>query len=125
MITLTKKLFAAALLMTLGMLTVNAQPVVHPKAYYDAITYEWTDASGVQHTNAITDEATDPYQIVALLKKVYCDPNIPGPKYSAYDVNGNRERAVYYGPVAGGWNISADDVTPPYEVGYTILMVAV
>ncbi|MBQ9555841.1 MAG: hypothetical protein IJV05_06425 [Muribaculaceae bacterium] len=125
MITLTKKLFAAALLMTLGMLTVNAQPVVHPKAYYDAITYEWTDASGVQHTNAITDEATDPYQIVALLKKVYCDPNIPGPKYSAYDVNGNRERAVYYGPVAGGWNISADDVTPPYEDGYTILMVAV
>ena len=26
--------------------------------------------------------------------------------------------------MGGGWNISANDVTPPYEEGYTILMVA-
>ena len=115
----------AALLMTMGVLSIQAQTAVHPKAYYDAITYQWTDATGVTHENAITDEATNPYQIIALLKKIYCDPNIPGPKYSAYDQNGNREREVYYGPVGGGWNISADDVTPPYEDGYTILMVAV
>lgn len=107
-----------------GLFGAKAQSVVHPKAYYDAITYEWTDATGVTHTNAITDEATNPYQIVALLKKVYCDPNIPGPRYTAYDENGNREREVYYGAVEGGWNISAGDVTPPYEEGYTILMVA-
>lgn len=116
----------AALLMTMGVLSIQAQTAVHPKAYYDAITYQWTDASGVSHENAITDEATDPYQIVALLKKIYCDPNIPGPTHSAYKADGvTREREVYYGPIAGGWNISADDVTPPYEDGYTILMVAV
>ncbi len=116
----------AALLMTMGVFSVQAQTAVHPKAYYDAITYQWTDASGVSHENAITDEATDPYQIVALLKKIYCDPNIPGPKYSAYKADGvTREREVYYGPVGGGWNITANDVTPPYEDGYTILMVAV
>ena len=115
----------AAMLMTLGFMSTQAQPVVHPKAYYDAITYQWTDASGATHENAITDVATNPYQIIALLKKVYCDPNIPGPHYSAYDANGNREREVYYGAVGGGWNISADDVIPPYEDGYTLLMVSV
>ena len=124
---MTKNIFRlfAALLMTLGIFSAQAQTAVHPKAYYDAIKYQWTDASGVSHENAITDEATDPYQIIALLKKVYCDPNIPGPEYSAYDKNGNRERKVYYGAIDGGWDISADDVTPPYEDGYTILMVAV
>ena len=116
----------AALLMTLGFMSTQAQTAVHPKAYYDAITYQWTDASGVTHENAITDEATNPYQIIALLKKVYCDPNIPGPHYSAYKADGTtREREVYYGAVGGGWNISADDVIKPYEDGYTLLMVSV
>ena len=114
-----------ALFVLFGLMSAQAQSAVHPKAYYDAITYEWNDASGVTHTNAITDEATDPYQIVALLKKVYCDPNIPGPRYSAYDANGNREREVYYGAIGGGWDISESDVTAPYEEGYTILMVSV
>lgn len=115
----------AALFVLFGVISSQAQPAVHPKAYYDAITYQWTDANGATHTSAITEEATDPYQIVALLKKVYCDPNIPGPKYSAYDADGNREREVYYGAIGGGWNISENDVTTPYEDGYTLLMVAV
>ena len=74
----------AALFVLLGVMSADAQPVVHPKAYYDAITYTWTGADGVTHENAITEEATDPYQIVALLKKVYCDPRLPGPLKSAY-----------------------------------------
>ena len=118
-------LLLAALFVFFGLMSAQAQSVVHPKAYYDAITYQWTDASGVTHTSAITEEATDPYQIVALLKKVYCDPNIPGPRYSAYKENGEREREVYYGAVSGGWDIDDDDVTPPYEEGYTLLMVSV
>ena len=117
-------LLMTALFLLMGVNSALSQSAVHPKAYYDAITYQWNDASGVTHENSITDEATDPYQIVALLKKVYCDPNLPGPRYSAYSSNGTREREVYYGAVDGGWNISASDVTPPYEEGYTILMVA-
>ena len=117
-------LFCAALFMLFGLMNAQAQSAVHNKAYYDAITYQWNDANGVSHTNPITDVATDPYQIVALLKKIYCDPNIPGPRYSAYDKNGNREREVYYGAIGGGWGISASDVTAPYEEGYTILMVS-
>ena len=115
----------AAFMVTLGFFSAQAQTAVHPKAYYDAITYQWTDASGVVHENAITDVATDPYQIYALLKKVYCDPNIPGPKHSAYETDGTRSREVYYGAIGGGWDISASDVTTPYEDGYTLLMVSV
>ena len=50
----------AAMLMMLGFMSTQAQTAVHPKAYYDAITYQWTDASGVTHESAITEEATDP-----------------------------------------------------------------
>jgi hypothetical protein len=124
MITNHKSWLFAALFVLAGLFSAQAQSVVHNKAYFDGMTYQWTDASGVSHENSITEVATDPYQIVALLKKIYCDPNIPGPKFSAYDKNGAREDSVYYGAVGGGWNISASDVTAPYEEGYTLLMVA-
>lgn len=124
MITKHKSWLFAALFVLIGVIAAQAQNAVHNKAYFDAITYQWTDANGVSHENAVTEVATDPYQIVALLKKVYCDPNIPGPKYSAFDKNGNPEDKVYYDKVDGGWNISASDVTEPYEDGYTLLMVA-
>ena len=114
----------AALMVCIG-LNAQAQSAVHPKAYYDAITYEWTGDDNVTHTSSITEEATDPHQIIALLTKVYCDPRLPGPTYTAYDEDGNRERRVDYGAQAGGWNISASDVTEPYEEGYTLLMVSV
>ena len=119
------RLLLGALCVTGGLMVASAQPAVHPKSYYDEITYEWTDASNVTHTSAITEEATDPYQIVALLKKVYCDPRLPGPYQTAYKQNGTRENNVYYGSQAGGWNISNSDVTTPYEEGYTLLMVSV
>ena len=125
MITFKKLRFIiGALCLTGCMMAAYGQSAVHPKSYYDAITYQWTDASGASHTNAITEEATDPYQIVALLKKVYCDPRLPGPTYTAYDQDGSRQRKVYYGAIEGGWNISESDVTAPYEEGYTILMVS-
>ena len=119
------RLLLGALCVTGVLMVASAQPAVHPKSYYDEITYEWTDASNVTHTSAITEEATDPYQMVALLKKVYCDPRLPGPTYTAYKQNGTRENEVYYGSQAGGWNISNSDVTKPYEDGYTMLMVSV
>ena len=114
-----------ALCLTGCMMAAYGQSAVHPKSYYDAITYEWTDANNVTHTNAITEEATNPRQIVALLKKVYCDPRLPGPTYNGYKANGTRENEVYYGSQNGGWGISNSDVTTPYEDGYTVLMVAV
>jgi len=81
-------------------------------------TYKWKNAAGdsiespyvVLNPETNKYEApmvTDPYQIYGLLRKVYMDTRLPGPLYSAYDAQGNREDPVYYGGMGGGWNIGA------------------
>lgn len=45
---------------------------------YSAITYDWTDAAGVTHTSPLTEKATTPEQIMALLNAVYVNPEVPG-----------------------------------------------
>ena len=82
--------------------------VVHDKAYYQKFKYSWTGADGVTHDNVDpTEPATDPYQIYELLRFVYGNPNFPGPTYSAYTPNYQREDPVYYGAINGGWDITA------------------
>ncbi len=81
--------------------------VVHDKAYYQKYKYSWTGADGVTHDNVDpTEPATDPYQIYELLRFVYGNPNFPGPTYSAYTPNYQREDPVYYGAINGGWDIT-------------------
>ena len=87
----------------------NLPDAVYPKAYYDALTYTWenpTDGEGVR-TSKSTDLATDPYQIYELLRFVYGNPAFPGPKYGAYTSSFVREDPIEYGPIQGGWNITA------------------
>lgn len=126
-------LLSALLSMVFFKPPVSAQLVVKSKADYDEITYTWTDDGGNTVTSKLTDKATDPYQIIALLEKVYGDPRVPGPYYSAYGsweesglyytYNEGRCDEVYYGPVTtNGWNVTA---TRPNEEGYTVLLVAV
>lgn len=122
----TKRSILTAAMLFLCLLGLNAQSVVHNNAWYEQsrFNYTWTDANGASHVAKLTDIATDPRQIVALLKKVYCDPNIPGIKYSGYTSSGSRYRSVTYDAIAGGWGISSSDVSTPIEEGYTTLMVA-
>ena len=77
-------------------------------------TYTWEDANGTPQTGKYIDEVTDPYQMYGLLRWIYMDKRFPGPYYSAYDKNGNREREVYYGGMDGGWEIPGTVIpTPP------------
>ena len=77
-------------------------------------TYTWEDAGGTTQTSKYIDEVTDPYQMYGLLRWIYMDKRFPGPTYSAYDKNGNRERKVYYGGMDGGWEIPGTVIpTPP------------
>lgn len=62
---------AAGTQMTATAQTTQATP-------WDNQTYEWTDAEGITHTAKLTDKATDPRQIMALLGAVYTDPTVPG-----------------------------------------------
>ena len=96
-------------------------PIVHDNAWYEQaqFNYNWTDANGISHTSKFTDKATDPYQIIELLRMAYCNPNVPGLLYST-EFNGE----VYYGSIGCGWNISSSDVVRPYENGYTAFIIA-
>lgn len=46
--------------------------------YYSQFTYSYKDKAGVTHTASITEPATSTPQIIALLRKIYTDPRIPG-----------------------------------------------
>lgn len=119
------KALAAAMLFTLFSLAASAQEAVLTKADYAKITYSWTDESGTTHENVpITGKASDPRQIIELLSTIYKDPRVPGPKYNAYDADGNRERETVYSNVTtNGWNVTG--VQKPTKEGYTVLIVSV
>lgn len=113
--------------------------VVHSKEWYEQskFDYTWRNSQGATVTSKLTDKATDPDQIIALLTKVYTDKDIPGIYFAGYgDINGQnlttRTRPVYYGGIDGGWEISGNgDIYTDYGTykpnveGYTVLLVAV
>ena len=91
--------------------------------YFDYTWKEWkADGTGTEHPNTkLTDIATNPDHIIALLKKVYTDPAIPGNYKRGFDANGADEAGndVSYagvGTIDGnhsyadtyGWNIPAN-----------------
>ncbi len=122
-------------------LSVQAQNACLTKEQAQNITFSWTDAADVTHQSNLAETAKDPRHIIALLKEVYTNPNVPGPWYNGYKADGTtRENEVYYGPIYGtvkvgsgdnatyndvatGWNITS--CTKPYNEGYTVLLLAV
>lgn len=110
-------------------LSVQAQDACLTKEQAQNITFSWTDAAGATHQSNLAETAKDPRHIIALLKEVYTNPNVPGILKSGYKENGTtREGDVYYGPIGhtpsnNGWGITS--CTPPSVEGYTVMMVAV
>lgn len=110
-------------------LSVLAQDACLTKEQAQNITFSWTDAAGATHQSNLAETAKDPRHIIALLKEVYTNPNVPGILKSGYKANGTtREGDVYYGPIGhtpsyNGWGITS--CTPPSVEGYTVMMVAV
>lgn len=86
---------------------------------YASKTYKWYDANGGEHTNALTDKAIDPLQMMALLNKVYTDPTIPGSRNvdgvegDDFIYNDEYERLPYFSP----------NFIPQPKEGFTALLV--
>lgn len=113
--------------------TLNAQPVVKPKSFYEGRTYTWTNANGGIVTSNLADPATDPRQIMALLKEVYTNKEIPGIWQCGYTADGEREGTIDYtidngrysnDPIYDAYGILEGDYKPNEE-GYTTLIVKV
>lgn len=111
------------------------QPVVKPKSFYEGRTYTWTNANGGPVTSNLADPATDPRQIMALLKEVYTNKEIPGIWQCGYTADGKREGDIDYTIENGVWGLSKDPIYKAYDIpegdykpneeGYTTLIVKV
>lgn len=83
---------------------------------FAAITYTWTDANGDEHPNTpMTEVATSAEQMVALMKAVYMNPNVPGNKYRGYTAAGEKETDLVSYPAIG--TVSNYDYSDSYGWG--------
>ena len=77
---------------------------VKDDAFFSGKEYTWTDSEGT-HTSHLNEPATTPEQMIAMLQKVYTDPEIPGNLkrgFSAYGTDaGETNQEVYYPGVGG------------------------
>lgn len=109
--------------------TVSAQPVVKPKSFYEGRTYTWTNANDGTVTSNLADPATDPRQIMALLKEVYTNKEIPGIWQCGYTEDGEREGTIDYNVTKNDYLNAIYDIPTgnykPKEEGYTTLIVKV
>jgi len=116
--------------------------VVPNEEFFDGITYNWTDSLGVKHTGNLNEIATDPDQMIAMLKEVYTNKAIPGNFKRGYSATGGSEDYddVNYsgvGRVNGtmsnntmsysyinnlGWNIPGKLLTGSYSNAYYAYM---
>ncbi len=80
--------------------------------YFSKFTYNWVNDAGETCTARLTDVATDPRQIYAMIAKVYTDPDIPG-KIKVSPVDGDKadtvSNVVYYSNKAWAhWNTNGN-----------------
>ena len=94
---------------------------------YSNYTFQYTEG-GVTKTANLTDEATTPDHIIALLKAVYTDKTIPGIHYG-YNYNGTPDNLLNYLNNANQgtpWTLGTADATNypnPDQDGMTLLLV--
>ena len=62
---------------------------IRNKEFFEGITYKWTDDNGNKHRSNLSEVATDPNQIIAMIKEVYTNKSIPGNYKRGCDANGN------------------------------------
>ncbi len=101
---------------------MSGPEAVRDEAFFEGITYTWTDSEGT-HTSNLAEVATKPEQIIALLKEVYTNQDIPGNLKRGFTATGGTDTysEVSYSGVGSisrasggtysyndnlGWNIS-------------------
>ena len=104
-------------------------------SFFASKTYDWTDSDGNTHTSNLAEIATDPDQIIALVREVYTNTDIPGNYKRGYTSSEGIEtgynvtypgvgtivrdnNSVSYSP-SYGWDIPGDISTGTKTVSYT------
>lgn len=92
---------------------------VKDDAFFGGKSYTWTDSEGT-HTSYLNEPATTPEQMIAMISKIYTDPEIPGNLkrgFSPYGTDaGETNQEVYY-PGVGGVKLTGNtvDVVGSYD----------
>lgn len=88
---------------------------VKDEAFFSGKSYTWTDSEGT-HTSYLNEPATKPEQMIAMVKKVYTDSEIPGNLKRGFAANGTdngeTNQAVYYSGV-GTVNLTGTYIDNP------------
>ena len=86
-------------------------PVAGDSTFFAQFNYTWKSSEGKDTTSNLTEIATDPDQIIAMLREVYMNTDIPGNWKRGYTENGFGEyyNDVYYSGIgsisrSGGYN---------------------
>ncbi|MBR5117272.1 MAG: hypothetical protein IK100_01345 [Muribaculaceae bacterium] len=94
----------------------GAPNATRDRNFFKSITYTWKkggpNATGAEYTSNLSEIATDPDQIIAMLKEVYTNKSIPGNLYrSNKKASADHDNNVNYGAVgtltSGNTSISA------------------
>lgn len=75
---------------------------IKDETFFSGKEYTWIDSEGT-HTSYLNEPATTPEQMIAMVKKIYTDPEIPGNLKRGFASNGTdngeTNQAVYYSGV--------------------------
>ena len=85
--------------------------------FFKEISYNWTDSLGVIHTSNLNEIATDPDQMIAMLRQVYTNKTIPGNFKRGYSATGGSEDYddVNYSGVGTVWgSVSNNTISYSY-----------
>lgn len=104
-----------------GIGNVTGSPAaLRDSTFFAGINYDWTDGNGVTHTSNLNEIATDPDQMIAMIREVYTNRTIPGNFTRGYTTGRVAEGdAVNYGGVGTiSATVSSSTISYSYEDGY-------
>lgn len=74
-----------------GVGNMSGPEALRDSAFFADITYNWTDSQGTTHTSRLDQVATDPDQIIAMMREIYMNQDIPGNFTRGHTSSGNAE----------------------------------
>ncbi|MBR0024303.1 MAG: hypothetical protein IJP59_06805 [Muribaculaceae bacterium] len=104
-----------------GIGNVTGSPAaLRDSTFFAGINYDWTDSEGNTHTSSLDEIATDPDQMIAMIREVYTNRTIPGNFTRGYTTGRVAEGdAVNYGGVGTiSATVSSSTISYSYEDGY-------
>ncbi len=103
------KRLSTLLLLTVAVVAAWAQPTaVKNRAFFEGITYQWpfNAPTTAQQSSNLGQVATDPDQIIAMLREIYTNRNIPGNYARGYSALGSPEGTWTNGVATGNYPVA-------------------